>query len=128
MSTGLHIYRASDQPATRYVVDVSEGIKPFTIRNSPKRCLYAMCCRRRRVAANLIAHVYYDATMFFCRQDKGCKGERERTRKAAREWRNRSRAMKAAWARRRAQSASTAAMRSPSQRITGTGMEFPKAL
>jgi len=68
----LHIYRAKDQPATRYVVDY-DPIKPFTIRNPKRRTLRAHCCRKRRIAANLIARVYYDGTYFFCRKGKGCR-------------------------------------------------------
>jgi len=32
-----------------------------------------MRCDRRRIAANLIAHAYYDGTYFYCRRGTGCK-------------------------------------------------------
>lgn len=30
-------------------------------------------CNKRRRAANLIAHVYYDGTWSYCRKGEGCK-------------------------------------------------------
>ena len=68
----VHVFRAKDQPATRYVVDMGDGDR-FTMRCRRRTQLPAFCCKQRRYAANLIAHAYYDGTYFFCRQGKGCK-------------------------------------------------------
>ena len=103
MSGGIHIYRASDQPAVRYAAELDVGGKVgrhiYTM--NPKRQIYVMCCKRRRIAANCIVHVYYDSIAFFCHHEYGCRGNHEREAKRRREYRNRSRAMKAMWAKRK---------------------------
>src|SRR5437773_2141952 len=77
--SAIHVYCANDQPATRYFVDMSTlengVIKPngFWSRARARHQLYARCCKRRRYAKNLVAHVYYDGTWFYCRKGKGCK-------------------------------------------------------
>jgi len=68
----LHIFRARSQPATRFQYDMGNGLV-FRTRYRRRRQLWANCCERRRYAANLVAHVYYDGTWFYCRPDKGCK-------------------------------------------------------
>lgn len=70
----IHVYRATGQPATRFVLDIGFD-KPHRLwtRNPPHRPLWCRKCRRRRWAANLIAHAYYDGTWFTCKPGKGCK-------------------------------------------------------
>lgn len=68
----LHIYRAGRQPATKYVVDVSTEIKPFTISHHDRDQLYAMCCRKRRWTKYLTVQVYYDVIYFWCIAGRGC--------------------------------------------------------
>jgi hypothetical protein len=84
----LHIYRARDQPATRfsYVLDLPGGPKTCWIVNRRRTLLPCFTCKRRRRACNLTAHVYYDATYFFCKQGKGCKMKKPRVNRAKR-WR-----------------------------------------
>lgn len=71
----LHIYRANDQPATRYklVLDMPSGTKTIWMRSKQRTLFYCRMCRKKRWAGNLIAHVYYDGTWFYCRPGKGCK-------------------------------------------------------
>lgn len=76
----LHIFRARDQPATRYRVDLSTFTKGgklkrdgFWAKNPGNRLLHAMCCKKWRPAKNLVAHSYYDGTWFYCCVGKGCK-------------------------------------------------------
>ena len=102
----LHIYRASDQNATRHRVDFGPplGARWFTY---PKHKLFwTQCCEQRRYAKNLIIHCYYDATYFFCKTGTGCKDPFFIAAKRRREFRNRSAGNKAAWARRESASVS----------------------
>lgn len=75
----VHIYRAKGQPATRHWIDLSTIVggkvkrRGFWSKHKPRELLPAMCCRRKRIAANLVAHVYYDGTWFYCRDGKGCR-------------------------------------------------------
>ena len=71
----LHIFRANDQPATKFsiVIDTPKGERRLWSRYAARCPLPARCCKRRRIAKNLIAHVYYDGTWFYCRPGKGCK-------------------------------------------------------
>jgi len=70
----IHVFRANDQPATRFAIDLG-GTRLWTRfrRRTPLPCFK---CKRRRWAANLVAHVYYDGTYFYCRPGKGCRRER----------------------------------------------------
>ena len=96
----LHIYRASDQPATRHRVDLGDlGARWFTY-PAHKR-FWTHCCDQRRYAKNLIIHVYYDGSYFFCKTGKGCKDPFAIAAKRRREFRNRSAGNKLAWIRRR---------------------------
>lgn len=70
---GLHIYRATGQPATRFVDDVSG--KRFVVRNPPRRLFSARCCNTRRWAKYLYVQVYYDSLMMWCRYPHGCHRE-----------------------------------------------------
>ena len=92
----IHIYRASDQPATRWVDNHTDREIVFTLK--PNRLVWCYNCNRRRPAKNCIVHSYYDATYFFCATGKGCKSEREIKAKRSREYRNRSRGQKRRWA------------------------------
>ncbi len=68
----VHVYRARDQPATRYRVELAVG-HSITIRTRRLSRLHTMCCKRVRIAGNCVAHVYYDGVYFFCRKGCGCK-------------------------------------------------------
>ncbi len=70
----LHVFRAKSQPATRYRVDF--GNFSSTTRHKRRTQLWANCCKRRRYAAYLVAHVYYDGIWFYCRPSRGCKHAR----------------------------------------------------
>lgn len=67
----LHIYRAREQRATRYTVDL-DG-KLLTICNRRRRLFHCHKCKRLRWATNMSAHVYYDGVYYSCRAGKGCK-------------------------------------------------------
>lgn len=95
----MHIYRADDQRATDYVDNVLDT--PHRITNPPGRLFWAHCCHKRRPAKNLIVHVYYDCTAFYCAANKGCNDPAFIKAKRNREYRNRSLGNKAAWARRK---------------------------
>lgn len=75
----LHIYRAKDQPATRYWVDLSTWKNGRITRNGfwvrcKRRALrYCHKCGKQRWAAYLTVHCYYDGTYYFCQKGKGCK-------------------------------------------------------
>ena len=70
----LHIFRARDQPATRYKVDF--GNFSTTIQNRRRTQIWARCCKRKRWATYLVAHVYYDGIWYYCRRGRGCKHNR----------------------------------------------------
>lgn len=70
----VHIYRAKNQPATRYLFDLGDGIRHWFV--SGKRSLFPCFeCRKRRWAKNLFVQVYYDGERFFCREGKGCRAK-----------------------------------------------------
>ena len=95
----LHLYRANDQRATDYVDNLFET--PHRCTNPPGRLLWAHCCWKRRPAKNLIVHVYYDCTPYYCAPGRGCKDPAFIAAKRRRAFRNRSIGNKAAWARRK---------------------------
>jgi len=95
----IHIYRADDQRATDYVDHVLDTPHHYT--NPAGRLLWAQCCWKRRPAKNLIVHVYYDCTNYFCARDKGCNDPAFLKAKRNRAFKNRSLGNKAAWARRK---------------------------
>lgn len=68
----LHVYRARNQPATRYRVELAPNDGVW-IRSKPRALLPCFDCRKKHYAKNLLVHVYYDGTYFFCRPGKGCK-------------------------------------------------------
>lgn len=96
----LHIFRARDQRATRYIDDVM-GVNHY-VTNPANRLFWAYCCDKRRPAKNLTVHVYYDGTYYFCAAGTGCKDPAFIAAKRRREFRNRSVGNRAAWARRKA--------------------------
>lgn len=67
----MHVFSAEPQPATRFVVVA--GDRRHWITNPARRQLFAACCKRSRIAKNLVAHVYYDGTWLYCKKGKGCK-------------------------------------------------------
>lgn len=98
----LHIYRARDQKATNFVDDIlGPPHKPHRVRYPGNKLFWAQCCYKRRPAKNLIVHLYYDVTYFFCSIGKGCKDPFFLAAKRRTEFRNRSAAMKLAWAKRK---------------------------
>ena len=85
----VHIFRARDQSATNFVIDV-DGLPPKRLRTPRNRLLWTMCCDKRRPAKNLIVHVYYDGIYYFCKAGKGCKDPAFIAEKKRREFKNRS--------------------------------------
>ncbi len=69
----IHIYRAPNQPAHRFVVDFGQGRHWFRLPR--KRLVRCIKCRKLRWAQNCVVQVYYDDVRCFCRPKKGCKGE-----------------------------------------------------
>lgn len=67
----VHVHRAEDQPATKYVIWLDEN--KVNVTNPRRRVFYCFRCSRPRIAANLIVHVYYDGIYYFCKPGKGCK-------------------------------------------------------
>lgn len=96
----VHIYRAADQPATRWV-DYNLD-KPHVFKLKPQALVWCGCCYKQRMAKNCIVHQYYDCTLFWCAQGKGCKGEREITAARNKLFRVRSDGAKRGWKTRKA--------------------------
>lgn len=67
MTTYVHIYRANEQPATRWKIDMGPGKRPLVVKNAPGRLLQCSHCYRIRRARNMVAYVYYDSTDYVCR-------------------------------------------------------------
>jgi hypothetical protein len=72
----VHIYTANDQPATDYLDHNIEPPMRFT--NPSRRRLYCWECERGRWAMNLVVHVYYDSTRFFCKEGHTWSGRKRR--------------------------------------------------
>lgn len=67
----LHVHRARDQPATRYLVGgIPEVIE---VTHPDRRLLRTSCCKKRRIAANLTVQSYYDGDYFHCKPGTGCR-------------------------------------------------------
>lgn len=71
MASSVHIFRAKEQPAVRWV-------DPYLPMRHVFRChrralVRTQCCRRKRWAGHCIVHVYYDLIAVFCRLGRGCK-------------------------------------------------------
>lgn len=73
--SNVHIFRAKDQPATRYsyTLDIGKRVETHWITNRRRKVLFCFTCKQRRWACNLTAHVYYDGVYYFCKKGKGCK-------------------------------------------------------
>ena len=77
--SNVHIFRAKDQLATKYWVDLSSWESGkfkrdgFWVRCRRRALRYCHKCKKKRWAANLFIHVYYDMTLHFCKPGKGCK-------------------------------------------------------
>lgn len=67
-TTYVHIYRAKQQPATRWELDMGEGREPLVVTNKPGRLLQCSHCWRKRRARDMAAYVYYDSTDYVCRE------------------------------------------------------------
>ena len=96
----VHIYSARPQPATDFVHDSFDP--PIHITRPDGALVWCECCTRRRLAKNATARVYYDHISYWCADGKGCKDKAYVAARRRREFRNRSRAAKAAWIKRRA--------------------------
>lgn len=68
MTTYVHIYSANPQPATRWELDLGEDRKPIVVENAPDAPLQCSACYRIRPASEMVAHVYYDGTNYYCRE------------------------------------------------------------
>lgn len=68
----VHIYVTKKQPATRQRIALLPG-KPFIFRLKPRQLVWCSCCKKKRIADNCYAQVYYDLTRYSCREGKGCK-------------------------------------------------------
>lgn len=66
----IHVYRARNQPATRYTVEL-DGTR-HTFRCRRRTLVRCFKCGESRWAANMFVHVYYDGIYAFCRPGKGC--------------------------------------------------------
>ena len=64
----VHIYRAEPQPATRWELYIGEDRPPIVVENKPHTLLWCSACYRRRRAKDMVAHVYYDGTNYYCRE------------------------------------------------------------
>ena len=62
------------------------------------RLLWCECCGKRHPAKNCVVQSYYDGLNVWCVDGKGCKDPRVIAAKKRREYRNRSVAQKARWA------------------------------
>ncbi len=67
----VHIYRANDQPATRFF-DVNVGPHGRWFRCRRRRMWRTDCCGKRRWAAHVRVQVYYDHIHRFCADGRGC--------------------------------------------------------
>jgi hypothetical protein len=82
----IHIcWRPPAQPATEFVVDVSDGLEPHTIRWKPYRLGRCESCQRMRRCANLSVIPTYAWLYVFCTDKAGCeqwrKDQRQRKRR-----------------------------------------------
>jgi len=93
----IHVYTAPLQPATGFNDYTFEPPMEFSFK--PRKLVFARCCGRRRLAQNCVVQCYYDGMDVWCARGKGCKSEKGKEAKRSREFRNRSRAQKARWAR-----------------------------
>lgn len=76
MSDGdVHVFSAPKQPATRFTVDVGDGIKPLVIRFAGRAQIRCRLCGKRHWAKYMSAQVYYDQTVYSCRG--GCRRQGE---------------------------------------------------
>lgn len=67
----IHVYTKAMQPATRYLIDAVDP--PMVITTKPGVRIRTMCCRKKRIAANLQVRAYYDGCWYWCVPGKGCK-------------------------------------------------------
>ncbi len=67
----LHIFTARDQPATKLRFWLAGKMRTF--KYPPRSLVWCRCCKRKRIAANCVAQVYYDMTNYRCATGKGCK-------------------------------------------------------
>lgn len=67
----IHVYVRPKQPAIRQRIDITG--RPFIFRLRPRQLVWCSCCKKKRMAANCYAQVYYDLTRYSCIEGKGCK-------------------------------------------------------
>ncbi len=91
----MHIYSANMQPATRWQDCHLEP--PFVFEFPGNRLIFCQCCHKRRPAKNAVVQSYYDCTMVWCADGKGCNDPKAIAAKQRREFRNRSAGQRARW-------------------------------
>ena len=67
-----HIYRAVEQPATRFMVYLDDK-RRHRFQYRRRQLCRTDCCRRLRQRGNCVVQVYYDAIYHWCRNGYGCK-------------------------------------------------------
>ena len=91
----MHIYSANMQPATRW--QDCHLDPPFVVECPGNTLIFCQCCHKRRPAKNAQVQSYYDCTMVWCAEGKGCKDPKAMATKKRREFRNRSNGQKTRW-------------------------------
>lgn len=79
----VHVYTTRKQPATRYKIDLGEGIRPMIVRRRPQARVWCQCCRKLRWASRCVVQVYYDKIDVFCSDGAGCKKGGKKSAKRA---------------------------------------------
>ncbi len=71
----IHVYKAKDQPATKFVTIVQTPFMKHRVWTRYKARMLLPChlCHKFRWAMNMYAQVYYDGVYFRCATGKGCK-------------------------------------------------------
>lgn len=69
----VHIFRAPNQPATRFLIEIDASNRHWFQRRR-RSLVPCYSCRIRRWAQNCTVQAYYDSIRYFCRPGKGCKG------------------------------------------------------
>lgn len=91
----LHIYRTDAQPATGWI-DTHSG-EPIRMGFDQGKLLWCLCCDKQHPASDCVVYSYYDCTLIYCADGRGCKDPQVIAAKKAREFANRSAAQKARW-------------------------------
>ena len=95
--TAVHVFAPALQPATGFVDRCGET--PIKAGWRGGAALMCQCCWQRRRARNCVVQCSYDGWGVWCAPNKGCKDPKAIAAKKRREFRNRSAAQRARWAR-----------------------------